>query len=315
MPDLNRLFDILKGKRVFIQGHNFPDADAIASSFGIQTLLKLHGIPSTIIYVGQIEQFNTALMIETLELNLVNLNDIKDMTSDDYVIIVDAQKNNANIFDSPGDEVACIDHHPTFKDANYRYSDIRPEIGACSSIVAKYFLESKTQMDTKTATTLLYGIKMDTKELSRGVSELDIDMFHYLYKKADLALINRLQTKTMELKDLKSFGTAIQNIQVFGNLAIAKIDGSFPDGIIAATSDFILAAEEIDIMVVYSKRPDGIKLSVRSCLPEYNAGEATAIALYNLGEGGGHAEMAGKQAADVTFPPQMSTIEIGRAHV
>lgn len=36
------------------------------------------------------------------------------MTSDDYIITVDSQKGNANILDLVGNEVACIDHHPTF---------------------------------------------------------------------------------------------------------------------------------------------------------------------------------------------------------
>ena len=293
MSDFKRLFDILRGHRIFIQAHNFPDADAIGSLLGMKNYLAQNGIDSTILYVGSVEQFSTALMIKTLNIDLINANSIKDMTCYDYTILVDAQKGNSNLTDLPTDEVVCIDHHPVTKQNAYRYSDLRPEVGSCCAIIASYFVNTNTPMDKITATALLYGIKMDTAELSRGVSELDIDMFYYLYKKADLTLISKMQIKTMQFKDLTSFGTAIQNMRVFDNLAIAKIDGSFPDGIIAAVSDFILSVSEIDLAVVYSLRQDGIKLSVRSRLSEYNAGEVTSTALYGIGSGGGHAEMAG----------------------
>lgn len=39
-----------------------------------------------------------------------------------------------------GEEVACIDHHPSFVPMEYRYRDIRPT-GACATIIARYYQE------------------------------------------------------------------------------------------------------------------------------------------------------------------------------
>jgi hypothetical protein len=49
-----KLVELLKNHRVFIQTHNFPDPDAIASGFGLQYFLREHGVESTICYDGKI---------------------------------------------------------------------------------------------------------------------------------------------------------------------------------------------------------------------------------------------------------------------
>ena len=38
----------------------------------------------------------------------------EEMQASDYIICVDSQKNAGNITDFVGQEVACIDHHPTY---------------------------------------------------------------------------------------------------------------------------------------------------------------------------------------------------------
>ena len=62
---------------------------------------------------------------------------------------------------------------------------------------------------------------------------------------------------------------------------------------IASVSDFMLALVEVSFSVVYSRRGDGIKLSVRSEKSSLDAGKITAEALQGIGNGGGHAAMAG----------------------
>lgn len=36
MNDLHKLADLCKGKHIYIETHNIPDPDAIASAFGLQ---------------------------------------------------------------------------------------------------------------------------------------------------------------------------------------------------------------------------------------------------------------------------------------
>ena len=58
------LIELLKGHRVFLQTHNFPDPDAISSAFGLQKFLEYYGVETTVCYVGSIDRFNTRKMME-----------------------------------------------------------------------------------------------------------------------------------------------------------------------------------------------------------------------------------------------------------
>ena len=179
MTKLDELVTQINREHVYIQTHNFPDPDAIASAFGLQELLKLRGIHATICYKGKIDRYSTDKLREILDIRLVNIENIdSELTEDDEVILVDAQKGNSNIIDMTGDEIICIDHHPYNDKCQYRFQDIRPEVGACATMIAQYFMENDIAMDKKIATALTYGIRIDTHNLSRGVSKLDIEMLY-----------------------------------------------------------------------------------------------------------------------------------------
>jgi len=293
MTALDRIADIVRGNEVFIQGHDFPDADSIASAYGMMRLLEHKGIESDILYVGMIEKFTISRMLDVLDIKIVLDEHEPRLTEDDHIIIVDAQKFNSNIKDITGDEVVCIDHHPITTDPEYMFYDIRPNVGACSSIIASYFFEAGIIPDKKTATALIYGIKMDTLGLKRGANVFDIEMFSRLFPYADTEILLQLQSNKMKFEDLIAFGEAIRNIQVYDNIGFARLDVKCSDGLIAEISDFILDLHEVEFCIIYAIRNNGVKLSVRSELSDINAGVVIAGALDGIGSGGGHAEMAG----------------------
>lgn len=290
--DWCRLVRILKNHMVFLQTHNFPDPDALAAAYGMQVFLKANGVESTICYAGKIEKNSTKRMMEEFGIEAVHIDDIPKMMEEDYIVTIDAQKYNSNITDFPGQEVACIDHHPTMVPCTYEYSDIRI-CGACCSIVTDYFIESDTTMDSNTATALLYGLKMDTDSFNRGVTDFDIAMFGYLHKIADNPKITSMYNNNMEIEDLYAYGEAIRNIQIYENVGFAKIGFDCPDGLIAMISDFILGLDVVELAVVYAARNGGYKFSVRNETVLYHAGEITRNALEGIGGGGGHFSMAG----------------------
>ena len=290
------LAELLKGRNVYVQTHNFPDPDAIGSAFGLQSLLKHYGIPSKICYNGKIDRLNTKKMIDLLGIEIYSKEELDgQMGEDDPIICVDSQKNGGNILDLIGDEVACIDHHPTTQEVDYYYKDVRIT-GACASIIASYFMEEDVPMDANTATALVYGLQMDTGGFTRGVTDFDINAFGYLHSKADTDILSRLEQNQMEFTDLKAYGAAIENIELYDRTGFACIPFPCQDALIAITCDFILSIEEVEIAVVYSKRDNGYKFSVRceTYLSGIDCGEITSAVLSGLGgSGGGHAFMAG----------------------
>ena len=294
MTKLDELLEQIYRKHVYIQTHNFPDPDAIASAYGLQQLLKYRGIEADICYKGKIDRYNTDKLREIMGIELLDVDKLSSvLEEEDEVILVDAQKGNSNIIDITGDEIICIDHHPLNEKFDYRFSDIRPEIGACASIIASYFFENQIPMDEKTATTLTFGIRMDTMNLSRGVSKMDVEMIYRMFDLCDDEVIHVLQNSNLYFEDLMAYSEAISSIEVYGNISFADTGKNCPQALIASVSDFMLALVTVSFSVVYSRNSEGMKISVRSEKKALDAGKIVACALEGIGSGGGHATMAG----------------------
>lgn len=292
MTKLEQLLGYIKKEHVYIQTHNFPDPDALASAYGLQKLLNRYGVKSTLCYKGKIERYSTEKLCEMIGIEFLNVEDVSGiLKEDDEVILVDAQKGNSNIIDITGDEIICIDHHPKNEKYRYRFSDIRPQVGACASIIAEYFYENNVPMDYKIATALTYGIRIDTNNLSRGISKLDLEMVSRMYDRCDYEMIHILENSTLCFEDLVAYSQAISSIEVYDNVSFADTGKDCP--VISSVSDFMLALKEVAFSVVYSKRDGGIKISARSERSSLDAGKIVEKALEGIGNGGGHAAMAG----------------------
>ncbi|MGN0370178.1 MAG: bifunctional oligoribonuclease/PAP phosphatase NrnA [Butyrivibrio sp.] len=292
MTKLKELLNVIQSRHVYIQTHNFPDPDAISSAFGLSVLLKRYGIDSSICYKGEIERYSTNGFVQKLGIELTNMDSLEHINDEEEIILVDAQKGNSNIGEVAGHRIICIDHHPTFTDSDYCFADIRPDMGACATIIATYFFDNFIPMDKRVATALFYGIKTDTMGLSRGVNITDIDAYRKLYGMIDYDIIRSLEHCSIKFDDLKAYSNAINSIKVFGRVGFANTGKNCPEALIANISDFMLDLVEVDFSVVYSIKEDGIKLSVRSSC-ELDSGKITNTALEGIGCGGGHAFMAG----------------------
>lgn len=293
MDSFNKLVEICRDRKIYIQTHNFPDPDAIASAYGLQFLFAQYGIDSKICYEGRIDKLSTQKMLDKLHITMYAYNDIRnELHEDDYIICVDSQKNSGNITDFIGDEIACIDHHPTFVDIDYQFKQVEIT-GACATLIAEHIAASGFKPSKNVASALIYGQKMDTLSFSRGVTQRDIKMFSYLFDYRDEKILNDLERNNMVYDDLRAYGAAIANIKLYGVVGFSKIPYSCPDAMIAILSDFILSLVEVEVVIIYSERDDGIKLSVRSEREDIHAGEITNQALKGIGDGGGHASMAG----------------------
>mgnify|MGYP002622569371 CR=1 FL=1 len=294
MGNFTKILEAIHSRHVYIQTHNFPDPDAISCGYALSELLGNYGIKADICYHGEIDRYSTNDFVFKLGIELTDIDKIS-ITPEDEIILVDSQRGNSNISDVAGNSIVCIDHHPSFEDnagISYRYADIRPELGACATIITEYYREEKVHMSAKVATALLYGIKTDTAGFSRGVDKQDVEAYHYLFGKADLALIRSFEHCSLKFDDLKAYANAINSIKVCDNLAFANTGRDCPETLIATISDFMTDLIEVDFVVVYSIKSDGIKLSVRSS-GKLDAGYITNRALAGMGSGGGHASMAG----------------------
>jgi nanoRNase/pAp phosphatase (c-di-AMP/oligoRNAs hydrolase) len=286
---------------VFVQPHNVPDPDAIASSFGLQYLLAQYAVPSVIVYENEIEKANSQKMLDIFGISMKHAQEVQTLGEEDWTVLVDVQKKNANYTDLVTDEVAVIDHHSYNGPQGYRYEDVREDVGACASIIASYFHESGTDIPRLVATALFYGILMDTDGLTRGVSQLDINMFYHLYKHTDFSLIHQLKANEITHKDLHAFSDAFRTVEVYGNIGFFRLD-SPDDSLLGSASDIVMTIADVNIVVAYSIRKHGVKLSTRSIDDTVRADLLVVAIVQGVGVGGGHEGMAGGFIEFPRFP-------------
>lgn len=298
MTKLDELTAVITGKHVFIQTHNYPDQDALASAWGLSCLLASRGIDSTICYEGVFDKVNTVAMVQHCGIPVCHISEVW-MTTKDEIILVDGQSGNVNVDEFAGMEIACIDHHRDQSRRKYRFQDIR-QTGSCSTIIAEYFLENEVPLDEKTATALLYGMKVDTASMCRGVTDTDVDMFVYLYKRADARLLTTLDSYLLTVDDLSAYQQAIASLTISGNFGVASAGEGCSEAMMGTLSDFLISLAEVDFCMVYSYRVGGLKLSVRSVREEWDASQIIRKAIGEYGGGGGHATMAAGFIADLT---------------
>jgi len=291
LDELSRIL-VQAPDEVFIQPHNVPDPDALASTLGLRYLLEQKGIRSEIVYESELEKANSLKMLELFGIELRLSSEVETLGKEDWTVLVDVQKGNTNITDLVTDEVASIDHHEYMGDKGYQFEDIRPEVGACSTIIAEYFVENKIPVPRKIATALVYGIFMDTDNLTRGVASLDIDMFYSLYSQTDIALINDLKGNQITRDDLVDYAKAFSTVEVYGELGFLRLDNA-NDSLLGTASDIVTTISGVNIVVSYSIRDTGIKFSTRSINGKIKANDLVRFLLDGIGFGGGHESMAG----------------------
>ncbi len=277
---------------VFIQPHNVPDPDAIAACAGMQFLLASKGVKTVIVYDREIEKADSTRMLELFGIEMRLAKTVATLGEEDWALLVDGQKGGGNLTDLPTDEVACIDHHEYRGNQGYRFEDVRPTVGACSSIVAQYFFENQVEPPRKLATALVFGIMKDTEALTRGLSDLDVEMFYRLYRHADSSLIKILNGAQLTKADLDLYSEAFRSVEVYNGIGFMRLDAP-DDSLLASAGDIVLSLDTVNVVLAYSVRPNGVKLSVRSEIEAVKANALVRFVLEGKGFGGGHNHMAG----------------------
>ena len=185
------LADLERYDSVTIQCHDNPDADAIASGFGLLCYFLKKGKKACLVYSGRrpVSKSNLVLMIEKLDIPITY---IKPSIGQPYqveglLVTVDCQYGAGNVTGIVAEHVAIIDHHQveidTVEDAL-----ILPALGSCSTLVWKLLKEQEFDFDDvpNLGTALYYGLFTDTNQMSEIRHPLDMDMWE------DVAYLNAL---------------------------------------------------------------------------------------------------------------------------
>ncbi len=285
---------------IYIQTHNYPDHDAVASGMGLRYLLAQFGIVAHIIYVGDIQRNSLKRMIRELDIDIRPASDY-ELTPSDKIIIVDGCKGNKNVENLVGEEIAVIDHHQVECPEEVRFLDIRPTYGACSTIICDHFHKSNVTIPREVATALMIGINMDTALLTRGVGERDIQAYADLHITADTHLQNSILRNFIQTKDLSFYRYAIDNVEIADNVAFCFFPEGCDQNLLGILADFFLALREVQFVVLCAINNGVVNFSTRNEHDRWNASLIVQDVLAGVGFGGGHSHMAGGIIKDVSL--------------
>ena len=289
--DLMQLCDLLPYDAIAIQCHNVPDADALASGYGLYCYLKAAGKEPLLFYGGpKISKPNLLGMIELLHIPIQHA---PERTSwDGLLITVDCQYGAGNVSKVDATHVAVIDHHIQ-EQTLPPLTALRPWLGSCATLVWDLLREEGFPISTSLATSLHYGLFTDTNGFSEVRHPLDRDMWDTLV--VDDAILKKLKLSNLSLSDLSQVSEALNNIAAYGDFRFALLPAPPCDpNILGFISDLSMQVDSVDIVVAYCCLPNGdVKFSTRTSAKEVKASELAAWLAEGMGSGGGHREKAG----------------------
>ena len=262
--------------------HTNPDPDAIASAMALKTIAEKWGIDAEIAYGGSIGYDENKAMVNLLGVNLLN---VENINLDNYCVIavIDTSSSKQLPIHLPRIDI-IIDHHNN-ADLTAKYADIRPEVGATSSILTQYLMELEIEPSRNLATALFYGIQSDTDYFKRETSKLDFEAAAYLQGYIDATILNMIENPEISTEIMEVIAKAIMNRKVVkGNIALAYVEEITNRDALPKAADFLLKMEGISTTFVFGIVGDEIHISARTKDLRLNLGEILNKAF----GGGGH---------------------------
>ncbi|MBX7106475.1 MAG: DHH family phosphoesterase [Gemmataceae bacterium] len=292
----DRFLDELKdATRVTFVSHVHPDPDALGSMMGLAHLVETCLCkPTRITRDGPIGRAENRALVDTLH---VELDSVEMLIWDpgEAVVMVDSQpKTGRHSFPRAIPITAVLDHHETPGDlTGVPFVDIRRNVGATCSIVAKYLMEQDIVPPKAVATALLYGIETETNGYPREASALDDEATIFLYPAADKNKLAKIRNARLPISHFETLLLALQSTFIYDRLIVSWASELPQPDLAAEVCDFLIRFEEVDWAVCAGVHGDNLILSARSALSDANAGELLRSVVGRMGRAGGHDRRAG----------------------
>lgn len=303
------LQQFLSYKRICIQCHNRPDADALASAFGLYCYFKGHNIEMNIIYSGeeQNKKFNLKHMIAACN---IPIQYVKQLPPAQLLLIVDGQYGAGNVakFDAPA--IAVVDHHIRNM-AEHPYVLIQSNYQSCSTIVWELLEQEGYDVQGNEAlrVALLYGLFTDNSSFYDLYHEKDMEMRMAVY--GEFPLFEKLIKSNMTVAELIIASDAMQEHYFnpkkhFAIVSTIRCDQT----ILGIIGDFVIQVDAIYVNLCYTEVDNGYQISIRSCEDALQANLLAAFICEGIGSGGGHAKKSAGRISAESLAEQYGTDDI-----
>ena len=267
-----------------------PDPDAIASSYALLELVQNFASEVTIAYMGEFTRPENAAMVNVLKIPMRKFtwDLLKPQT---VVATVDAQPSFFKGDDRLKFDV-IVDHHPLSDLGEPKFADVRPTYGSTSTIFTEYYQAAGIRMSKKIATALFYGLKVDTGNLTRNVSDADVAAFRYLRMRTDENMVRTIELSQLPVETLDYFAIAIANKKIRRDVAFAYLGTISNPDMCVHVADFFIKLTGISWALVACRSKDRVVVVFRSDGFRKHAGHLAEALFQEYGSAGGHRTMA-----------------------
>jgi nanoRNase/pAp phosphatase (c-di-AMP/oligoRNAs hydrolase) len=308
--DLDGALAQLAGRKsALIYTHDNPDPDSLAAAMGLGRLFE-HALSAkvTLAYGGIVGRAQNRAMVDNLKMSLAPVEAI-DPGSFDTIALVDTQPetgNNSLPRDHRVDVV--VDHHPPRPgSARAPWRDIRPDLGATSTIVFQYLQARSVPIDMPLASAFFFALRTETRDLGREATEAERRAYLALVPLVDHALLYRMSHPKVPRAHFAALDRALRSAELYGDVVAVNLGAlGYPD-LVAEIADLLLSYEGARYVLCLGRYGGHAYLSLRTEADDARAGSIMRQVVDHDGAAGGHGTMAGaKLHAEVSSEETLS---------
>jgi nanoRNase/pAp phosphatase (c-di-AMP/oligoRNAs hydrolase) len=309
--DLDGALAPLTGRKsALIYTHDNPDPDSLAAALGLGRLLELAlAVSVTVGYGGIVGRAQNRAMVDNLKMALQPVEAV-DAGAFDVIALVDTQPETGNNSLPPGHRVdIVVDHHPPRPgSARAPWCDIRPDLGATSTIVFQYLRAKAVPIDASLATAFFFALRTETRDLGRESTEAERRAYLALVPLVDHGLLYRMSHPKVPRAHFAALDRALRSAELYGDVVAVNLGAlGYPD-LVAEIADLLLSYEGARYVLCLGRYGSHAYLSLRTEADDARAGSIMRQVVDHDGAAGGHGTMAGaKLHADVSSEEGLAT--------
>ena len=308
--DLDAALAQLAGRKsLLVYTHDNPDPDALAAALGLGRLAQhVLGARVTLAQGGIVGRAQNRAMVETLKMALTPVDGI-DPGAHEIIALVDSQPETGNNSLPPEHRVdIVVDHHPPRPgSARAPWRDIRPDLGATSTIIFQYLRAKAVPIDASLATAFFFALRTETRDLGREATAAEREAYLSLVPSVNHALLYRMTHPKVPRAHFAALDRALRLAEVHGDVVAVNLGTlGYPD-LVAEIADLLLSYEGARYVICFGQYGDHAYLSLRTEASDARAGSIMRHIVGHDGAAGGHGTMAGARL----YAPVVSEAGLG----